>query len=136
MGCSCEQGEGASPLFSPLGFEREQAAYQVAEVVHRDPRLFEIDRSRWTLASIRSGISWMQSLTLSVICQILHRFRLAYKRGRQHVHSPDRLSEQKVAAVRRARELAQQAPGQGGFLSADEQRANLRPLQRRAQRLS
>ena len=128
MGCWCGWDEGASLLFSPAGLLAEQAAYQVAEVVHRDPKLFEIDRSSWTLASIRSVIGWMQSLTLSAVSQILTRFSLIYKRGRQHVHSPDPLYDQKQVEIRHARELAQQAPGQVVFLYADEHTANLRPM--------
>ncbi len=69
----------------------------------------------------------MASLTLSGIWQILHRFDLVYKRGQKHVHSPDPLSQQKLAAISRARELAQQAPEQVVFLSVDEHTANLRP---------
>jgi transposase len=128
MGCWCEQGAGASPLFPPAGLCYEQAAYQVAEVVHRAPRLFEIDRSRWTLAAIRSVVDWMQPLTLSAVSQWLRRFSVIYKRGRHHVHSPDPLYDQKLAQIARARELAQQAPGQVVFLYADEHTAHLRPL--------
>ncbi len=96
--------------------------------MHRAPRLFEIDRSSWTLAAIRSVVGWMQSLTLSAVSQLLRRFSLIYKRGRQHVHSPDRLYDQKLAQIDRARELAQLAPGRVVFLYADEHTANLRPL--------
>jgi hypothetical protein len=96
--------------------------------VHRDPKLFEIDRSSWTLATIRSVIRWMHRLTLSAVSQLLTRFCLVYKRGRQHVHSPDPLYDQKLTRIARARELAQQAPGQVVFLYADEHTTNLRPL--------
>jgi hypothetical protein len=96
--------------------------------VHRDPRLFELDRSSWALACIRSVIGWMQSLTLSAVSQLLTRFSLIYKRGRQHVHSPDPLYDQKLAQIARACELAQQAPGQVVFLYADEHSAHLRPM--------
>jgi putative transposase len=44
------------------------------------------------------------------------------------VHSPDPLSDEKLAASERARELAVQAPAEVIFLSLDEQSANLRPL--------
>jgi transposase len=127
MGYWCGLDAGASPLFPPAGLSYEQAAYQVAEVVHRDPRLFEIDRSSWTLAAVRSVMHWMHSLTLSAVSQLLGRFSWLYKRGRQHVHSPDRLSDQKMAHSARARELAQQAPGRVVFLYVDEHTANLRP---------
>jgi hypothetical protein len=127
MGCWCELGAGASPLFPPAGLCYEQAAYQVAEVLHRAPELFGIDRSSWTLAALRSVVDWMQPLTLSAVSGHLSRFSVLYKRGRQHVHSPDRLYDQKLAQIARARELAQLAPGQVVFLYADEHTANLRP---------
>lgn len=99
----------------------------MAEVVHRSPELFGIDRSTWTLSGIRSVIGWMHPLTLPAVQRLLERFDLVYKRGQQHVHSPDRLYNQKLAAIRRARELAQLAPGQVVFLYADEHTANVRP---------
>ena len=74
----------------------------------------------------------MQPLTLPAVHQLLDRFDLVYKRGQQHVHSPDPLYNQKVAAIRRARALAQMAPGQVVFLYADEHTALLRPRVGRA----
>ena len=99
----------------------------MAEVVHRSPELFGIDRSTWTLGGIRSVIGWMHPLTLPAVQRLLERFDLVYKRGQQHVHSPDPLYNKKLAAIRRARELAQLAPGQVVFLYADEHTANVRP---------
>jgi len=96
--------------------------------VHRDPKLFEIDQSCWTLCTIRSVITWMHRLTLSAVSQLLTRFDLVYKRGRQHVHSPDPLYDQKLIQINRARELAQQAPGHVVFLYEDEHTTNVRPL--------
>lgn len=96
-------------------------------MVHRSPQLFGIDRSTWTLGCIRSVIGWMQQLSLVGVHRLLDRFDLVYKRGQQHVHSPDPLYNQKLAAIRRARQLAQMAPGQVVFLYADEHTATLRP---------
>jgi transposase len=62
----------------------------------------------------------MRPLTLSAISQLLKRYAISYKRGRQHVHSPDLLYDQKLAKITRARELAQQAPGDVIFLYEDE----------------
>lgn len=100
----------------------------MAEILHRAPEFFGVDRSSWTLATLRSVVGWMQSLTLAAVSQLLTRFSVIYKRGRQHVHSPDPLYDQKLVQIARARELAQQAPGQVVFLYADEHTANLRPL--------
>ena len=70
----------------------------------------------------------MHRLTLSGICQILQRFDLSYKRGRAHVHSPDLLYDEKLAAIERARVLAHMAPDRIIFLYLDEHTANLRPV--------
>ena len=96
-------------------------------MVHRDPKLLGIDRSSWTLCWIRAAVGWMHHLSLAGVHKLLDRFELVYKRGQQHVHSPDPLYEQKMLAIRHARELAQLAPGQVVFLYADEHTANVRP---------
>ncbi len=127
MACPSERDAGASPLFPPAGLDEKLAQADVAQVVHRSPRLFGVDRSNWTLATVRSVIDWMARISLVAVCKCLRRFGLHYKRGRQHVHSPDPLYDQKLAAVARARDLALQAPGDVVFLYLDEHTANLRP---------
>ncbi len=126
-GLVVRKGRGRKPAFSPSGLEAEQAASQIEEMVHRSPRLYGLDRSGWWLAGLRQIVRWMQKLTLSGICQILRRFELRYKRGRQHVHSPDPLDNEKLAEIERARDLAIQAPEEVIFLYQDEHTANLRP---------
>jgi hypothetical protein len=121
------QDAGVSRLFPPAGLDEELAQADVAHVVHRSPRLFDIDRSTWTLSAVRSVIDWIAHLSLGAVDKYLHRFRLCYKRGRQHVQSPDPLYDQKLAAIARARDLALQAPGDVVFLYVDEHTANLRP---------
>lgn len=110
-----------------MGLDEELALADVAHVVHRSPRLFGIERSTWTLALVRSVIKWMAPLSLAAVCKCLQRFDLRYKLGRQHVHSPDPLYDQKMAAIECARDLALQAPGDVIFLYLDEHTANLRP---------
>lgn len=70
----------------------------------------------------------MHKLSLSAICQILQRFDLCYKRGRQHVHSPDPLYNEKLALIEFIRKQALQSAGRVIFLYEDEHTANLRPL--------
>jgi transposase len=126
-GLLVRKGRGRKPAFSPCGLEAAQAACQIAEIVHRSPRLYGLDRSGWWLAGLQQLVSWMHRLTLSGIWQILQRFKLRYKRGRQHVHSPDRLYNEKLAQIERARDLAMQAPQEVMFLYQDEHTASLRP---------
>jgi transposase len=123
-----EQDAGASPLFPPAGLDEELAEADIAHHVHRSPELFEIDRSTWTLSTIRSVTAWMSQVSLTTVQKYLHRFRLSYKRGRQHVHSPDPQYHQKMEAIALARDLALQAPSDVVFLYQDEHTANLRPV--------
>jgi transposase len=79
------------------------------------------------LHGLREVVNWMKDLSLSGIHQILDRFDISYKRGRQHVHSPDPLYDAKIAKITLARELAQQAPGHIVFLYEDEITVYKRP---------
>jgi transposase len=126
-GLVVRKGRGRKPAFSPCGLEASEAASQLEEIVHRSPRLYGLDRSGWWLAGLRQIVSWMHKLTLSGIWQILERFELVYKRGRQHVHSPDPLYNEKLAEIEQARDLAIQAPQEVIFLYQDEHTAHLRP---------
>jgi transposase len=121
------QDAGASPLFPPHGLCVELAEADLAHVVHRSPTLFGLDRSCWTLTLIRSVIGWMARLSLAAVCKLLQRFGLCYKRGRAHVHSPDRLYDAKLAAIEAARVHAREARETVVFLYEDEHTANLRP---------
>jgi putative transposase len=123
---------GASPLFPPAGLDEDVARADVAHRIHRSPRLFGLDRNTWTLATLRSTRGGMTHLSLAAVCKGLRRFDLRYKRGRAHVHSPDLLYNQKLAAISRARDLAIQAPEEVAFLYMDEHTANLRPRVGRA----
>jgi transposase len=124
---SCRKDEAKSQLFPPL-HDAESAASEVREVVQRSPVLYGLDRHGWTLDGLRHIIPWMRRLTLAAISKLLRRFKLVYKRGRAHVHSPDLEYNQKMAAIDAAREEARQAPGEVVFLYEDEFTAYLRPL--------
>src|ERR1700716_1929285 len=105
---SSEGDEGKSQRFPPQ-HSAESAASEVREVVHRSPTLYGLDRHSWTLDDLRHIISWMRTLTLAAISKLLRRFKIVYKRGRAHVHSPDLEYNQKMAAIAAAREAARQA---------------------------
>ena len=123
---SCRKDEATSQLFPPQ--DAQSAAQQVGEVVHRSPVLYGLDRHGWTLKDLRHIIPWMRRVTLAAMSKLLRRFKLVYKRGRAHVHSPDLEYNQKMAAIDAAREEARQRPGEVVFLYEDEFTAYLRPL--------
>ena len=114
-------------LPSLLAYTQWPATMVKAASSDRSPHLFGIDRSSWTLHTIGSVIGWMSALSVTAVFQYLQRFGLTYKRGWVHVHPPDPLYNQKCASIARTRDLALQAPGEVGFLYADEHTANLRP---------
>lgn len=58
-------------------------------MLRRDPKLFGIPGTRWTLAKIHDVVDWLRTTTPAGICQLLERLRISYKRGRDYVHSPD-----------------------------------------------
>lgn len=57
--------------------------------MRRDPRELGQARSRWRAADIRRVCDWLRLHTPAGLSQLLKRLHIAYKRGRQHVHSPD-----------------------------------------------
>lgn len=92
---------GASRLFSPLS--AAAAKHELAEVLHRSPRLLGLGRSRWWLAGIRQVVAWLADCSLAGIWQLLTRLGLTYKRGRTYVHSPDPDYELKLSYVNAAK---------------------------------
>jgi DDE superfamily endonuclease len=87
---------GANPLFPPRFIEPAQAKQAILEVVRRDPRQFGIEGTRWTLEAIHQYCDWLRVTTKAGVAALLHRLEVVWKRGREHVHSPDPDYEAKV----------------------------------------
>ena len=119
-GLLVQQGRGRKPAFFCKHLDAETAAFELQEVVHRSPRLYDLERGCWWLDGLRQTVEWLNPLSLPGTCQLLKRLHISYKRGRQHVHSPDLDYDKKMACVRRAQELAWQAAGEVVFLYSDE----------------
>jgi DDE superfamily endonuclease len=88
--------------------------------VHRPPRLYDLARSRWTLAALATVVSWMAGLTCGGIHRILRRFRISYRRGQRHVHSPDLEYDSKLTIIAAARVEAVANHDKKIFLYQDE----------------
>jgi transposase len=69
--------------------DQETAAAEVQAIVYRSPRLYELQRSRWSYQGLRQVCPWLHPLTDAGICQVLKRLRVRSKRGHLSVHSPD-----------------------------------------------
>jgi DDE superfamily endonuclease len=80
----------------------ETAAPEVQGLVHRSPRLYDINQSMWTLTSIQQQIRWLHGLSISAVSKILKKLGARFKRGRASIHSPDLLYNQKMAKIQHA----------------------------------
>lgn len=79
-----------------------------------------MQRTRWWLAGVRQAIPWLRERCLATVWRTLRRWRLAYKRGRRHVHSPDWEYEAKVQRIETITWYSRQAPGRIVRLYEDE----------------
>jgi transposase len=92
----------------------------VQHVVGASPRLHQIDRSRWTLATVRTAIVWLALLSDSGVYRVLNRLGIRYRRGQAYLHSPDPLYYQKLAAIADAWTRVLEEPGKRVLLYQDE----------------
>lgn len=92
----------------------------MAEVVHRAPRLFGLNRTRWWLAGIAQVVDWLSDKSLTTVHQTLRRLGLSYKRGRDYVHSPDAFYNLKLSYIQAALHLNQDDPMRFVALYQDE----------------
>lgn len=85
---------------------KEKAHEAILHVVRRDPRLFGIEGTRWTLEAIHRICDWLHVASPAGISALLDRLKISYKRGRDHVHSPDPDYLAKLAEIDRWVDLA------------------------------
>jgi hypothetical protein len=90
------------------------------DLVRGSPRRAGLSRSRWWLDGLRQAVEWLRDCTLAGVQQILKRFGLGYKRGREYLHSPDREYDLKLAYIEAATGLAQTQPHKYVLLYQDE----------------
>ena len=120
-GYAYNQDEAARPLFPPVhGNDLQSAAAQVQAVCYRWPLLYDLPRSRWSLALLQKAIPWLAGKRLSCVSQLLKRMHVSSKRGRLAVHSPDLLYEVKLARIRAAYQQMQHDPTRVVLLYLDE----------------
>jgi DDE superfamily endonuclease len=92
-----ERGAGDGPHAFPR--PPEQAATEIADLIHQSPRQHGLALTRWTLASVGQQIAWLAERSLATVCRTLQRFDVHYRRGRHYLHSPDWYYEQKAGRV-------------------------------------
>jgi transposase len=65
-------------------------------------------------------VAWLAGLSIGGARRVLLRFGLRYRRGQEHLHSPDPDYDKKMQAVRAARLEAGRLPGRVVFVYQDE----------------
>jgi hypothetical protein len=108
----------ASPPFPPASPGR--ARRQLTGLLRRSPRAFGLPRARWTLRLLAGALLWLAGLSDAGVHRLLRRLGLRYRRGQEHLSSPDPDYAAKLAAVARARKEAAAAPGRAVLLYEDE----------------
>lgn len=88
--------------------------------MRRDPHLFGIDRARFRLADLLRLCDWLSLTTEGGLSRLLSRLGIAYKRGRDWVHSPDPDYEPKLRQVASILEEARASQGRKVALFLDE----------------
>lgn len=89
-------------------------------MVHRDPRAFGYQKSRWTLDLIARCCPWLGVSLAGSVSSLLKRLGIRYKRGRHSLHSPDPAYDDKLHRLEMRRFRAKYAPDRYVFLYLDE----------------
>jgi transposase len=88
--------------------------------VRRDPRLFGIANTRWTLKAIHQVCDWLHLGSRPGLSQLLARLALSWKGARLHLRSPDRDYDAKRALIRQLGLQVKQTSGRLALVYLDE----------------
>ncbi len=119
-GLTIKPGRGRKPAYSPRYQDKEEAKAAILHTVRRDPSMFGISSSRWSLGLISRVCDWLRISNPSGLSQLLKRLRISYKRGRSYVHSPDPHYQQKMDMIAQCLLKAWYAPEKYALLYQDE----------------
>jgi hypothetical protein len=89
-------------------------------VLASDPGEHGQDQARWTLAGLRAAVPSFAGASLSGIWRVLRDSKLRWKRGRDHLHSPDPAYQEKLAHLATIRAHVDAAPLGAALLYLDE----------------
>jgi hypothetical protein len=89
-------------------------------VLASDPREHGQGRTRWTLAGLRATVPRFAGASLSGIWRVLRDSKLRWRRGRDHIHSPDPAYQEKRAYLETIRAHVDAAPVGAVLLYLDE----------------
>ena len=110
----------ARSLPPPWWADRPELDATLVDIVHRAPRQFGQEQSRWTLAAIQRVCRWLAAYTPSGLWRLLQRLEVQWKRGRDYIHSPDPDYDAKRKYLADRRAEVQAAPERLVLLYGDE----------------
>lgn len=93
---------------------------ELRNLLAQTPENFGLKQSRWQLSLIRKGCRWLSLYSLSGIWRVLRFLRLNYKRGQEHLHSPDPSYDEKKEQIQACVQKAQNHPEMNATLYLDE----------------
>jgi DDE superfamily endonuclease len=115
------RGGVASRPFPPLSRrERERGRDGLLELLACDPAEHGLEQARWTLASLREVVPGLAEASISGVSRLLQESGIRWKRGRDHIHSPDPAYREKVAHLRAIRAAVAATPDEAVLLYLDE----------------
>jgi hypothetical protein len=115
-------GGGNRPLSPPRPSDPELERAGLLEILACDPREWPIPQpqTRWTLKGLQAAVPTFWGYSLSGIWRILDQHGLRWKRGRDHLQSPDPVYQEKVAHLRTIEALVAAEPDAAVLLYLDE----------------
>jgi transposase len=120
-GCRSARVGVASRPFPPLQPEaRAERQAGLLALLASDPREHGQARTRWTLQGVGAAVPGWAAASLSGIWRALAAAGLRWKRGRDHLHSPDPAYPQKLAYLATVRTHVAHAPVGAVLLYLDE----------------
>jgi DDE superfamily endonuclease len=111
---ACTNPVGGDVLFPP------KQVQELRHLLEQAPQQVGVEKSRWQLSLIGRSCSWLKDYSPSGIWRILRALSIHYKRGQQHMHSPDPTYEEKKARAQKCVQAARQHPESVITLYLDE----------------
>jgi len=119
-GLVIKSGRGRKPAYWPRYQDKDEAKEAILHTVRRDPSLYGITKTRWSLGLISQVCHWLAVSCPSSLSQLLKRLGISYKRGRSYIHSPDPHYQQKMDMIAQHLLKAWYAPEKYALLYQDE----------------
>ena len=110
----------ASHALPPLRTDPEALRAGLLARLRRDPRAWGEERSRWTLAGLRAHDPDVADYSVAGLWRLLRRLAIHWKRGRDHLHSPDPDYDAKLASLAVCRAEVAAAPDRVRLVFLDE----------------